>query len=177
MLWPCRPTQGHGMVRAWHGNGMASVNQTRPHCVNQLGKTHSKRLAARHGRGTAWAQHAMCESVCKDLLHLPAECTGHSNSRTDRKIFKRCFFHTAFPRWQNISARLACLKTANSDRLLITAPHTLVNLNSSREIFLFVSFLQILHPVHNLWTKESNKIGSVVIDEFSFASVWITNEH
>ena len=27
---------------------MASVNQTRPHCVNQMGKTHSKPLAARH---------------------------------------------------------------------------------------------------------------------------------
>jgi len=36
---------------------MASVNQTRPHCVNQMGKTHSKPLAARHGRGMAWAWH------------------------------------------------------------------------------------------------------------------------
>ena len=36
---------------------MASVNQTRPHCVNQMGKTHSKPLAARHGRGPAWAPH------------------------------------------------------------------------------------------------------------------------
>jgi hypothetical protein len=33
------------------------VNQTRPHCVNQMGKTHSKPLAARHGRGTARARH------------------------------------------------------------------------------------------------------------------------
>ena len=49
---------------------MASVNQTRPHCVNQMGKTHSKPLAARtarHSRGTAWARHAMCESA----LRLP----------------------------------------------------------------------------------------------------------
>jgi len=51
------------MVRAWHGRGMASVNQTRPHCVNQMGKMHSKPLAARHGRGAAWARHAMCESA------------------------------------------------------------------------------------------------------------------
>jgi hypothetical protein len=51
------------MVRAWHGRGIASVNQTRPHCVNQKGKTHYKPLAARHGRGTAWARHAMCESA------------------------------------------------------------------------------------------------------------------
>ena len=44
---------------------MASVNQTRPHCVNQMGKTHSKPLAARHGRGTAWARHAMCKSALR----------------------------------------------------------------------------------------------------------------
>jgi len=50
------------MVGAWHGHGMASVKQTRPHCVNQMGKTHSKPLAARHGRGTTWARHDMCES-------------------------------------------------------------------------------------------------------------------
>jgi hypothetical protein len=51
------------MVRSWHGRGIANVNQTRPHCVNQMGKTHSKTLAVRHGRGTAWARHAMCESA------------------------------------------------------------------------------------------------------------------
>ena len=61
MLWPCRGLEKNGMVRAWHGRGMASVNQTRPHCVNQMEKTHSEPLAVRHGRGTAWARHAMCE--------------------------------------------------------------------------------------------------------------------
>jgi hypothetical protein len=39
---------------AWQGNGMLCVNQTRPHCVNQMGNTQSKALAERHGRGTAW---------------------------------------------------------------------------------------------------------------------------
>jgi hypothetical protein len=33
-----------------------------------MGKTHSKPLAARHGRGTAWARHAMCESALKHVL-------------------------------------------------------------------------------------------------------------
>ena len=52
----CRGLEKNGIVRAWHGRGMASVNQTRPHCANQMGKTHSKPLAARHagdrhGRG------------------------------------------------------------------------------------------------------------------------------
>jgi hypothetical protein len=45
-----RGLEKKGLVRAWHGHGMASVNQTWPHCVNQKGKTHSKPLAARHGR-------------------------------------------------------------------------------------------------------------------------------
>jgi len=33
------------------------------HCVNQMGKTYYKPLAARHGRGTAWVRHAVCESA------------------------------------------------------------------------------------------------------------------
>jgi hypothetical protein len=53
--------------------GIASVNQTRPHCVNQMGKTHSKPLAARHGRVTAWARHAMCESAF--TVHTRTELT------------------------------------------------------------------------------------------------------
>ena len=58
------------MVRAWHGRGMASVNQTRSHCVNQIVKTHSKPLAVRHGRGTAWARRALCESAFRLLLDI-----------------------------------------------------------------------------------------------------------
>jgi hypothetical protein len=57
----CRGLEKNGMIGVGHGHGMASVNQTRPHCVNQMGKRHSKPLAARHGRGTPWAQHAVCE--------------------------------------------------------------------------------------------------------------------
>ena len=76
----CRGLEKNGMVRAWHGRGMASVNQTRPHCVNQMGKTHSKPLAARYGRGMAWARqgHGMlcvnrplrCGSAAVRLLGL-----------------------------------------------------------------------------------------------------------
>ena len=51
----CCGLEKNSMVGAWLGHGMASVNQTRSHCVNQMGKTHSKPLAARHGRGTTWA--------------------------------------------------------------------------------------------------------------------------
>jgi hypothetical protein len=38
----CRGLEENGMVRAWLGRGMANVNQTGSHCVNQMGKTHSK---------------------------------------------------------------------------------------------------------------------------------------
>jgi hypothetical protein len=34
-----------------HGRGMACVKQTRAHCINQMGKTKSKPLATRHGKG------------------------------------------------------------------------------------------------------------------------------
>ena len=40
-----------------YGRNMATVNQTRPHCVNQMGKTHSKALAAQPGRETSWVRH------------------------------------------------------------------------------------------------------------------------
>jgi hypothetical protein len=49
------------MVGERHGNGMARVNQTRLHRVNQMGKTQSKPLAERHGRETAWERNGMYE--------------------------------------------------------------------------------------------------------------------
>jgi hypothetical protein len=54
-----------GIFVAWQGNGMACVNQTRPRCVNQMGKTQSKALVERHGRGTAWERYGMYESAFK----------------------------------------------------------------------------------------------------------------
>jgi hypothetical protein len=83
------------MVRAWHGRGMASVNQARLHCVNQIGKTHSKPLAARHGRGTAWAWresaftvHTRTELTCVTavLYFIPM---GASNCCTVQTEFER----------------------------------------------------------------------------------------
>ena len=53
---------------AWSEHGMASVNQTQPHCVNQMGKIHSKPLAARH---------AMCESALTVLSFLSSTGTSH----------------------------------------------------------------------------------------------------
>jgi len=50
----------NGMVGARHGHGTACVNQTRPHCINQMGTTQSKSLAARHG---------MCELASTRLLY------------------------------------------------------------------------------------------------------------
>jgi len=65
---PCCAVALRRMAWSEHGMGVAwpSVNQTQPHCVNHTGKTNSKPLAARHGRGMAWARHAMCESALSD---------------------------------------------------------------------------------------------------------------
>jgi hypothetical protein len=72
----------------WSEHGMTSVTQTRPHCVNQMGKTHSKPLAAQHGRGTAWARHG------NGMLRVnrPSQyCTVYSQfSYSWRKCTFRC---------------------------------------------------------------------------------------
>jgi hypothetical protein len=53
-----------GIFVTWQGNGMVGVNQTWPHCVNQMGKTQSEALAEWHGRGTAW----YCELASKNMI-------------------------------------------------------------------------------------------------------------
>ena len=70
----CRGLEKKGMVRAWHGHGMTNVNQTRPHRVNQVGKTHYKPLAARYGMGTAWERRGMCESALTVSITLSTTC-------------------------------------------------------------------------------------------------------
>ena len=64
----CCGLEKNGMVGAWHGHGIASVNQTRPHCVNQMGKTHSKPLGARHGKCESDTA-ALCKSNGKDTFY------------------------------------------------------------------------------------------------------------
>jgi hypothetical protein len=73
---------------------MASVNQTRPHCVNQMGKTH-KPLAARHGRGKAWARHALCESASTD----GSACISHRRFKISATI--------VLPKW-NVRLYMKC---------------------------------------------------------------------
>jgi hypothetical protein len=41
--------------------GTAQVNQTWPHCVNQMGKAQYTLVAAQCGHGMAGEQHGMCE--------------------------------------------------------------------------------------------------------------------
>jgi len=53
----CCGLEKNSMVRAWHGHGMASANQTQPHSVNQMGKTQSELLEAQYGTGMSWVRH------------------------------------------------------------------------------------------------------------------------
>jgi hypothetical protein len=60
MPFPCRETAmalrgrfQNGIFKAWQVNGMACVNQTRPHCVNQMGMTHQTLS------GMAWQGNGM----------------------------------------------------------------------------------------------------------------------
>ena len=111
----CRGLEKNSMVRAWHGRGMASVNQTRPHCVNQMGKTHSKPLAARHGRGTAWARHGngmLCVNPpLQYKKHTKMQCFKQFQSLTVMYIWNvdRAVLNTVF---ENTVRRVnKCLET------------------------------------------------------------------
>jgi hypothetical protein len=86
----------NGIVLTWHGNGMACVNQTRPHCVNQMGKTQFKPLAERHGRGTAWGRHGMCE------FNLRGQLNNIRGARDTTKLKKLFFRWEICPKlWKN----------------------------------------------------------------------------
>ena len=61
---PTTVKSGHSTAGARHGHGTASVNQTRLHCVNETGKTHSKPLAARH---------TTCELALRQLQNTPRQ--------------------------------------------------------------------------------------------------------
>jgi len=77
----CCGLEKNGMLRAGHWRGMESANQTRPHYVTQMGKTYTKSLAAWHGRGTAWARPAMCESafnMTELRMHMATAVPKHS---------------------------------------------------------------------------------------------------
>jgi hypothetical protein len=70
---------GRGLAGERRGRGMACVNPTRPHSVNQMGKTQSKPLGERHGnvwltpRKQAWT--CFCERCAVSQTLIPVECT------------------------------------------------------------------------------------------------------
>jgi hypothetical protein len=85
----------NGMVVAWHRRGTAYVNQTRPPCVNQMGKTISKPLAARQCRGTAWKRHGMCDLALKSYRTYSATptCLQHIKYNTKYQYVFICYVH------------------------------------------------------------------------------------
>ena len=75
---------------AWSEHGMTSVNQIRPHCVNQMGKTHSKFSAARLGRGRVWARHGngmICVNRPLDVSWLTVRPHGFSRNLKFKYFF------------------------------------------------------------------------------------------
>jgi len=67
----CYGYEKNGMVRSGHGCGMASMNQTRPNCVNEMGKTHSKPSVERHGRSIICALSVLWAGQCS--VQFPAD--------------------------------------------------------------------------------------------------------
>jgi hypothetical protein len=71
----------NGIFVAWQGNSMVCVNQPRPHCVNQMGKTQSKPFAERHGLVQLFTslQPQITNCLKNTLLHCI--CTKHTRLR------------------------------------------------------------------------------------------------
>jgi hypothetical protein len=71
--------------------GMANVNQTRPHCVNQMGKTHSKILAARHGHGMLCVNPPQGFKMClSHLIYTVRPCLIHKNVKCESDTAALC---------------------------------------------------------------------------------------
>jgi hypothetical protein len=84
-----------GMVGARHGHGSICVNQTRSHCVIQMGNAQSKTLATRHGM------------VCvKILVRLVATC---NNNYVWSPSLRACCAERDGDTFGNIASSLAAL--------------------------------------------------------------------
>ena len=76
---------------------MASVDQTRPHCVNQMGKTHSKPLAVWHGRGMAryvWIGHNTVYHCTHDWQTLQ-----FTEMQPDLTILHQSYKYSCYQSW------------------------------------------------------------------------------
>src|SRR5215510_14871620 len=83
---PCHELAVKGIFVAWQGNGMVCVNQTRPHCVNQMEKSQSKPLAERHG---------MCESAL-NLLFVFLDSAQRHEMTNNLPMFNSCTLVSLF---------------------------------------------------------------------------------
>jgi hypothetical protein len=101
------------------------VNQTRPHCVNQMGKTHSKSLAAWHGRETARARHG------NGMLCVNPPYEGQSDRRpVDVAVSTFPLSHptTVYDKRWSPLVTTKCLSTVVICRYLSHAPFHLITL-------------------------------------------------
>jgi hypothetical protein len=97
---------GRGTAGKRHGNGMACVNQTRPHYVNQMGKTQSNDLSERHGKrtageqqgngmGTAWERHG-------NSIGTHCMCESAFMRCSEREVAMLCHLVRTFPKMSSI---------------------------------------------------------------------------
>jgi hypothetical protein len=96
------------IVVAWYGRGMVYVNQTRPLCVNQMGRTQSKPLAARHGRGTAWYMWISLKVTqwLKERLNVKRYATTVSTKLLKCQVCTVMFLHTEMKDFAVVSTSL-----------------------------------------------------------------------
>jgi hypothetical protein len=103
---PCRGLESslserhiRGMAGERDGNGKACVNQTRSHCVNQMGKTQTKPLAERHGNGMVCVNPPLTQQTIRPLnisstVLLLTQLQNQDITKVERQVKKKTAYHT-----------------------------------------------------------------------------------
>jgi hypothetical protein len=113
---PCQEPAGalrgrfqKGISVAWQGNGMVCVNNTRPRCVNQMGKKQSKPLAELHGRGTAWEMSWEWHGMCESAFNVRSHCvTQGRETQHGKHCVTQCERTARSEQWLNLSQTYNC---------------------------------------------------------------------
>jgi hypothetical protein len=99
-----------------HGNGMVCVNQTRPQCVNQMGKTQYKQRD-----GMAGERHGMCESNTAALRNSNGKDIIYTLGRT---AWQGNVMRTAWERHGMCESNTAALCNSNGKDIIYTLGRT-----------------------------------------------------
>ena len=142
---------------------MASVDQTRAHCVNQIGKTHSKHLEARHGRGTVWARMGTACCVWIGLFCVLSIAAWCWNGEPKQLLWLVTRFS---PRMKRLHPRVVHEGLVMNKNATDTSAFYRQLLLHQNSLFTFNRLSLVLHRLDDRWrTRQAS--GAAILRQFS----------